>query len=229
MGSNQHSVTPNAQKFKSFRHRLGWTQDETATKAGYSVRLIRKIEKQQPVRPQTLRDVIQCYSAAFQDQSYPFEDFVLPVAESDSSPAITSEECPLVRKLTEYYDDVYQKRQLDRVGDFACPEIRFTSEGELRIGIAAIQQRAAIILKAFDPIEFVIDRTLSKDQIVVVSWSVRMKHIGEFVGIPATEKWVDVRGNAIVVFAEGIAVEAEDQFDMDSLIRQLTGKKRLTI
>ena len=54
-----------------------------------------------------------------------------------------------------------------------------------------------------------------------------MKHTRDFLDIPATGSWVKVRGNSIVAFANGLAVESEDQLDLDSLVRQLTGKERL--
>jgi hypothetical protein len=50
-----------------------------------------------------------------------------------------------------------------------------------------------------------------------------MKHVGPFLGIEPTDREVKVRGNSLVVFAEGFAVEAEDQFDVDDLLQQLQG------
>jgi len=230
MGSHQYSVTPDAQAIIPLRRQLAWTQQEAATKAGYSVRLIRKIEKQQPVRSQTLKDVIQCYSDALKCDSYHLEDFITNSAKNNGEASDKpSEDCSLVERTREYYDAVYQKRQLNRIADYTCPDIRFTSEGETRIGVDAIRKRAATLLDAFDPIKFSVERSFSKDQIVVTSWSVKMKHVGGFFDIPATGKWVDVRGNSIIVFAEGLAVESEDQFDLDGLVRQLTGQKPLVI
>ena len=229
MNSEHRSVTPDSERLLLLRRQLGWTQREVAAKSGYSVRLIRKIEKQQSVRPQTLRDIVECYSRAIHNVSPKIDNFILRPSQSEvenSSSEDTGVECELVTKMREYYDVVYQKRQPDRIVDYCCPNIRYTSEGKSRVGVEAIQQRAERLLNAFDPIEFLVDRIFSNNQTVVTSWTVRMKHTRDFLDIPATGSWVKVRGNSIVAFANGLAVESEDQLDLDSLVRQLTGKER---
>ena len=229
MKSAHRSVTPDSERLLLLRRQLGWTQQEVAAKSGYSVRLIRKIEKQQSVRPQTLRDIVECYSRAIHNVSPKIDNFILRPSQSEvenSSSEDTGVECELVTKMLEYYDVVYQKRQPERITDYCCPNIRYTSEGKSRAGVEAIQQRAERLLNAFDPIEFLVDRIFSNNQTVVTSWTVRMKHTRDFLDIPATGSWVKVRGNSIVAFANGLAVESEDQLDLNSLVRQLTGKER---
>ena len=229
MNSEHRSVTPDSERLLLLRRQLGWTQREVAAKSGYSVRLIRKIEKQQSVRPQTLRDIVECYSRAIHNVSPKIDNFILRPSQAEvenSSSEDTGVECELVTKMLEYYDVVYQKRQPNRITDYCCPNIRYTSEGKSRVGVEAIQQRAEKLLNAFDPIEFLVDRIFSNNQTVVTSWTVRMKHTRDFLDIPATGSWVKVRGNSIVAFANGLAVESEDQLDLDSLVRQLTGKER---
>ena len=229
MKSAHRSVTPDSERLLLLRRQLGWTQREVAAKSGYSVRLIRKIEKQQSVRPQTLRDIVECYSRAIHNVSPKIDNFILRPSQSEvenSSSEDTGVECELVTKMLEYYDVVYQKRQPERIVDYCCPNIRYTSEGKSRVGVEAIQQRAERLLNAFDPIEFLVDRIFSNNQTVVTSWTVRMKHTRDFLDIPATGSWVKVRGNSIVAFANGLAVESEDQLDLNSLVRQLTGKER---
>ena len=229
MKSAHRSVTPDSERLLLLRQQLGWTQREVAAKSGYSVRLIRKIEKQQSVRPQTLKDIVECYSRAINAASPKIENFILRPSRSEvenSSSEDTGVECELVTKMLEYYDVVYHKRQPNRITDYCCPNIRYTSEGKSRVGVEAIQQRAETLLNAFDPIEFLVDRIFSNNQTVVTSWTACMKHTRDFLDIPATGSWVKVRGNSIVAFANGLAVESEDQLDLNSLVRQLTGKER---
>lgn len=227
MRSSVHSVTPDASKLVSLRHRLGWTQQDAATRSGYSDRLIRKVEKPLPVRPQTLRDVVQCYLNAIGEDEVDMDQFIHSTQDSNGAASGNNEsgECPFANRMRDYYDVVYQQREIDRIKEFACPNIRFTSEGVTRTGVDAIQQRASLLLASFDPIEFTIDRNFSQNQIVVSYWSVRMKHVGDFFEIPATNRWVNVRGNSVVEFAEDLVVEGEDQFDVDDLVRQLTGQE----
>ena len=226
MNKNLRSVMPDAKKLISLRLRLGWTQQDAATKAGYSDRLIRKIEKPQPVRPQTLRDVLQCYLNALGEDVIDIEQFYESQDNNDLSKTDGSEdaECSFARRVREYYDVIYQQRKLERLEEFVCKDIQFKSEGATRSGIEVIRQRAAALLEAFNPIIFSIDRIMTQDTLVISYWSVRMKHVGAFLEIPATNRWVDVRGNSLIEFAENLAVAAEDQFDVDDLIRQLIGE-----
>ena len=130
MKSAHRSVTPDSERLLLLRQQLGWTQQEVAAKSGYSVRLIRKIEKQQSVRPQTLRDIVECYSRAIHNVSPKIDNFILRPSQSEvenSSSEDTGVECELVTKMREYYDVVYQKRQPDRIVDYCCPNIRYTS------------------------------------------------------------------------------------------------------
>ena len=227
MTTNLRSITPDSAKLIRLRQRLGWTQQDAAAKAGYSARLIRKIEKPLPVRPQTLKDVIQCYLNALGEDVINIETFFHPTHQASESENTQDQmqDCPFASRVREYYDVIYQQRKLDRIEEFVCEHIRFTSEGVTRAGIDAIRQRASAFLAAFDPIKFSIDRTFTHDQIVISYWSVHMKHVGPFFKIPATHRWVNVRGNSLIEFAENLAVEAEDQFDVDDLVRQLTGKQ----
>ena len=227
MNNNLRSILPDSAKLISLRQRLGWTQQDAATKAGYSDRLIRKIEKPLPVRPQTLRDVVQCYLNALGKDVVDIEQFICsaPTHEESDASCINVGKCPLADRVREYYDLVYQQREIDRIQGFACENIRFTGNGVTRLGIDVIRQRAAALLAGFDPIIFSIDRIFTHHHIVVSYWSVRMKHTGVFLEIPATDRWVNVRGNSLIEFAENLAVEAEDQFDVDDLVRQITGKQ----
>ena len=128
-----------------------------------------------------------------------------------------------VARLKEYFQVIFVQRQIHRLPEFICPNIRFVGEGATRYGYKVIEQRAKALLTAFDPIEFNFERIYSKNQIVVGTWVARQKHSGEFQGVPATGRWVELRGTSIAHCIDGLFVEAEDQFDVDGLIRQLTG------
>ena len=223
--TTSHSVSVDASKIVLLRQELGWTQEEAAWRAGYSERLIRKLEKQAKVRPQTVRDIVQCFHEALGRTEWSLADFIIePDSESVTS---TSEEdgAFLMERMRSYYDIVYQQRCPDRIREYVDENIRFLAEGTVRTGREAIEDRASKLLAAFDPIEFSIDKIFNQDQIVFTYWSVHMKHIGDFLDVPATNLWVDVRGHSIVQFADGVVVDAEDHFDVDDLMRQLCGQE----
>lgn len=224
--TTSHSVSVDASKIVLLRQELGWTQEEAARRSGYSERLIRKLEKQAKVRPQTVRDIVQCFHEALGITEWNLADFLLN-PDVDEGVTSTSEEdgAFLMERMRSYYDIVYQQRCPDQIKEYVDENIRFLAEGTVRTGREAIEDRASKLLAAFNPIEFSIDKIFNQDQIVFTYWSVHMKHIGDFLDVPATNLWVDVRGHSIVQFADGVVVDAEDQFDVDDLMRQLCGQE----
>ncbi|MEM9410259.1 MAG: ester cyclase [Planctomycetota bacterium] len=207
------------------RKRLGLTQDEAGRLSGYSDRLIRKLERNGAVRPQTLRDILQCYHESLGISDWQFDDF-LDRSDSTTEPTIVNgSECPNCRLLQEYFETVYVKRQKTEIDTYCCQNIRFTGEGTSRTGIDVIHQRAEALLNAFDPIEFRFERIHSIDDIVFGFWHSKQKHVGDFFEVPATGRWVEIRGNSVAQYADGLVVDAEDHFDVESVIRQLTGQE----
>lgn len=215
----------NVDNIVALRTRLALTQEEASRLAGYSARLIRKLESGGSVRPQTLVDVLQCYHERLEIENWDVDDFVDRHSNNASGKTLDGDECPNCQLLREYFDTVYCKRQKDKIDEYCCQNIRFTGEGSTRIGINVIHQRAEAMLGAFDPIHFEFERIHSVDDIVYGFWYARQKHVGDFFEIPATGRWVELRGNSVAQYADGLVVEAEDHFDVDSLIRQITGQE----
>ena len=217
---NVRSVLPNQDKFIEYRQKLGWTQQYAAQQTGYSERLIRKIEGGGRARAQTLVDVARCYDQALRNSNLPSETFLL----DESGNGSTSKTEQYVSLFKEFYKQLYQERNIGSIEKMISPNIRFTSEGTIRYGRAIVNARAQSFLNAFNDIKFDFDRAYCQKSSVVSYWTASMVHVGEFAGIPATNLKVRVRGNTLAVFVSSMIVEAEDQFDLDDLIRQLSGK-----
>lgn len=82
---NPRSLVGDPNKIRQLRQTLGWTQDDAATRSGYSARLIRKIEARASVRPATLRDVLQCYHEALEIKQWNIKDFCCTNEDTDVS------------------------------------------------------------------------------------------------------------------------------------------------
>ena len=218
------SVKADVNKLIEIRKRLALTQEEVSRLSGYSERLIRKLESGGSLRPKTLKEVLQCYHEALGIDSWSLDEFIQQSQTNLRGEVLNANECPNCKSVREYFRTVYCDRQPEKVGEFCCENVRFTGEGSSRSGIAVIRQRAEALLNAFDPIEFEFERIHSIDDIVYSSWISRLKHAGVFLEIPPTGRWVEIRGTTITQFADGLAVESEDNFDVDSIVRQLTGQ-----
>ncbi len=212
-------------KLVALRTQLALTQKQAGKLSGYSERLIRKLERNGSVRSQTLHDVVQCYHKQLSIEDWNLENFIDVDRRSDAPKTLQGDECPNCQLLREYFDTVYCKRQKEKIDDYCCQNIRFTGEGASRTGIDVIHQRAEALLGAFDPIEFKFERIHSIDDIVYGFWFARQKHVGDFFEIPPTGRWVEIRGNSVAQYADGLVVDAEDHFDVESVVRQLTGQE----
>lgn len=226
--SRSRSLLGDPKKLLGLRQTLGWTQKTAASKSGYSTRLIRKLETGGNVRPDTLLNVLQCYHEASGAEQWDWTEFLSsePAPIQNESSTTGSEEVPgheLVQRLEEYFDTVYNQRQVSFVREFASENFIFYGEGTQRQGVGVVEQRAEGLLAGFNPIQMTMEKSFVHENTVIMYWSVRMKHAGEFVGYPATNRWVSVRGNSIVTFQGRTAIQAEDIWEVDDVLRQISG------
>jgi predicted ester cyclase len=229
MENKNHSVVPRAELLIGLRHSLGWTQEIAALRSGYSERLIRKLEQGSPVRSSTLVDVLTSYHEGLQVNDWNLVDFLVDNVERLRIGGSAKRNRAAEEVVTEYFDVVFNQRQIHRIPEFIAEDIKFTGEGRIETGIQVIEQRAKTLLTAFAPIVHQMLEISSVGCKVFCRWSVRMKHVGEFLGIPPSSTWVDAKGQSIVRVIESVAVETHDQWDVDHVIRQLRGDEPIVI
>ena len=118
------SIKAKAQQIVLLRKRVGLTQEEAGRLSGYSDRLIRKLEKSGSVRPQTLKDILQCYHESLGINDWQMEDFLELQSESTTPEVIAGDECPNCKLLQEYFQTVFVNRQKDKIDKYCCQKIR---------------------------------------------------------------------------------------------------------
>lgn len=224
-----------AKKLLLLRQSLGWTQDDAAEKSGYTSRLIRKIEAGGKVKPSTLLAVLHCYHEAREENDWSMADFIAPreSVNAEKSTAQANLELNNLEDISQptlvrnYFETVFNQRHQEGVAKFVCPNIRFThGGGEEHVGIQVVEQLAEKILTGFDPVRHSISQVFVSDGKVFCFWRVEMKHVGEFGGIEATGKWVKSQGLTICRFEQELMVEANDNWDVYDVIRQLSGEPK---
>jgi steroid delta-isomerase-like uncharacterized protein len=77
-----------------------------------------------------------------------------------------------------------------------------------------------MIRTAFQP-QFTIEDVIAEGDRVVVRWSQRAHHVGDFMGIPATGKVLAVTGIDIHALKDGKMAEHWDIVDLLGLLQQL--------
>lgn len=85
----------------------------------------------------------------------------------------------------------------------------------------ALQQHIIAGEIGFPRYELIAEDLVAEDDKVVVRFTLRGVHLGEFMGIPATDKTVAVPGIIIYRIAEGKIVEHWMQMDSTTLLQQL--------
>jgi steroid delta-isomerase-like uncharacterized protein len=88
----------------------------------------------------------------------------------------------------------------------------------------ALRQHIAYSEGAFPRYEMIAEDMLAEDDKVVVRFTLRATHRGEFMGIPATGKPIAVPGIIIYRIANGKIAEHWMQVDSVALTQQLSGQ-----
>ena len=88
-------------------------------------------------------------------------------------------------------------------------------------GLEGVKQSTALVRNAFPDGQFTIEDLIAEGEEVMVRWTVRATHTGNFFGIPPTGKQVAVAGIDIARIADGKAVEHWRIFDQLGLLQQL--------
>jgi steroid delta-isomerase-like uncharacterized protein len=89
------------------------------------------------------------------------------------------------------------------------------------VGPAVYRRQVERFLTAFPDLKFTIDDTISEKDKLAVSWTVTGTHRGEFLGLPPTNKRVNITGITIHQIADGKSLESTAIWDAVGLLQQL--------
>lgn len=130
----------------------------------------------------------------------------------------------LVRR---FLDEIHNKGNLAAVEEFIHPaHVRHTNQttggGRDFHGLDGFRQAVGAVRRAFSDIHFTEDGLFADGDVVVLRWTFRGTHTGEFNGIRATGRRVTATGVDVLRMADGKIVERW-AYDDGSLMRQLAG------
>ncbi|MCA9135193.1 MAG: ester cyclase [Planctomycetales bacterium] len=210
----RRGIRVDGEMFRELRNAAGLTQSDLGAMSGYSSRLIRKLEGGGPVDTLTATNVYQALASTDVPPQVPFAGLVVRHHDNDNE--------ALIRL---WFDRVFNKRDLSVVESMVDDKVELLAEGKKEVGREAIRLRVSSILQAFDPLRLTVDRVVSEGNTVVAYWQVHKRHVGEFLGIPPTGRWVEIRGSSLAVFSKGRLIQARDHWDVQDLITQLTNEE----
>ena len=120
-------------------------------------------------------------------------------------------------------DESWNKRNVNIIDELYAPDYighMAGNPGPIR-GREALKHLIAAYFAAFDDIHLTSQFLIAEGDLVAVYDTVRLKHTGEFQGIPPTGKEAIVTSTDIYQIVDGKIVEQWTEGDMLSLMRQL--------
>ena len=125
------------------------------------------------------------------------------------------------RLIRRYFEEVFNESKLEVLDEIAAHDyiehMPFPGHSQ---GIEGVRQRVTMIKDAFDP-RFTLEQIVAEGDKVVVMWSNRGTHQGEFFGVPPTHKTVVTRGIDIYVIRDGRMAEHWDVVDLLGTLMQI--------
>jgi steroid delta-isomerase-like uncharacterized protein len=120
-----------------------------------------------------------------------------------------------------YYEDVLNAGNIDALEELAVAQYdeHDPLPGQAN-GLAGLRQRVEMLRSAFRP-HFTIEDIIAEQDKVVVRWTNRGTHVGEFMGIPSTGKSFTIAGIDIHRLSDGKMAEHWHVVDQFGQLQQL--------
>jgi steroid delta-isomerase-like uncharacterized protein len=124
----------------------------------------------------------------------------------------------LVRR---YYDEVLNQGRIETLDELAVPDYQENDPlpGQ-RAGLDGLRDRVSIFLSATSP-HFTVHDVIAEGDRVVVRWTNAGKHVGEFFGIPPTDREFTIAGIDIHRVQDGRLAEHWHVVDQLTMLQQL--------
>ena len=127
-----------------------------------------------------------------------------------------------IKMYSNTWDEIINQGKLELINDTNFDEnITLISSPENVVGIADFKAYYTNFVKGFSNIEFTIVDVFGQGDKIVKHWKFKGTHSGDFFGIPATEKLVDVEGTTLVKMKNGKIAEEQDFMDNMVFMQQL--------
>lgn len=156
---------------------------------------------------------------------------VLTLALAACSPAqqedtvAKNQEDPVAKNIAHYshvWDEIINNGNLDMFNsdNFTADVVVHASPEDI-VGIEAVRGFYANYVTGFSDIQFTVKDIFGQGDKLVKYWHFKGTHTGDFFGIPATGKSLDIEGTTLVLMKDGKIAEERDFFDNLEFSQQL--------
>jgi steroid delta-isomerase-like uncharacterized protein len=167
--------------------------------------------------------VIEGRGAIFGDGTNEYDLFWSPLA-ARSGQRITTSSGPMSNKelVRAVVEGVWNPNAQDRIPEFYGKNYIFFQEGGgAQLGLDSVKTWLDTTHGAFPDIRYQIDQVYSDGEKAAMRYHVFGTHTGDFRGLPATGKKIELTGHMMFRILDGKIVEAHGYWDMLGLLQQL--------
>ena len=127
-----------------------------------------------------------------------------------------------IKMYAQVWDDIMNKGQIDNINSkYFDANITAISSPENIVGIENFKVYYQNFITGFSDIEFTVVDVFGQGDNIVKHWNFKGKHTGEFFGIPATNRSVDIQGVTLVKMKDGKITQEQDFMDNTVFMQQL--------
>ncbi len=127
-----------------------------------------------------------------------------------------------IKMYSNVWDEIINNGNLDLFNeDNFDKDITLIMSPENVVGINAAKDFYSNYITGFSNIEFTIVNIFGQDDNLVKHWNFKGTHTGDFFGIPATGRTVDIDGTTLVKMKNGKIAQEQDFFDNMVFLQQL--------
>lgn len=127
-----------------------------------------------------------------------------------------------LKMYSQVWDDIINKGQIDRINtENFTTDITLVTSPENIIGIEGFKAYYQNYLTGFSDVTFTILDVFGQNDKILKHWNFKGKHTGDFFGIPATGKMVDIDGVTLVKMKNGKIAQEQDFMDNMLFMTQL--------
>ncbi|WCO02731.1 ester cyclase [Psychroserpens ponticola] len=127
-----------------------------------------------------------------------------------------------IKMYTQVWDDIVNKGDIDKINStYFDTNITAIQSPENIVGIENFKAYYQNFITGFSNIEFTIIDVFGVDNKIVKHWNFKGMHTGDFFGIPATNRTVDIQGVTITKMKDGKIAQEQDFMDNAVFMQQL--------
>jgi steroid delta-isomerase-like uncharacterized protein len=131
---------------------------------------------------------------------------------------------PITEIAKQWFEEVWNKGRREAIAELLAPDAVIQESNEASTGPEGFYPFFDRMQATFSDIHVSFHDAITQDDEVSLRWSCTMRHTGEGLGMPPTNKTVHVTGISVVRIANGKLVAAWQNWDMLGLMQQIRGE-----